>query len=335
MKFNFQELATFFKNFKASKYREELSVFLVFLIISTVLWFLNELEDDYVTGIRYPVQYDDFPEDKILVGDLPSALQLKVRGQGFQILEYKLARNLSPLMLQVDSYDLKSQGRESSLKYYIPTGSIRSRITQQLSPNMEVLEIVPDTLFFEFTERTSKVVAVEGDIQYSFDKQMMLKSNVSIEPDSIKVSGPRSVLDTVNNVRTQYREFSDLTSTLETKVDLHKVHEQVEYSTDQVNLRIPVEQFTEGSLKKDISVRNCPPSLVVRTFPSSVKITYLVGLSNYDEVIPELFKVYVDYEEVRKGREQLKVVVENAPDYLRSYSYTPQEVDYIVERKDD
>lgn len=335
MKINLQELATFFRNFKASNYKKNLGVFLIFLIISTVLWFLNELEDDYVTRIRYPVQYSHFPEDKVVVGELPSALELEVRGQGFQLLEYKFARNLSPLMLQVSSFDLKAQSRAGSGEYYIPTQSIEPRLNQELSQNMEILEIIPDTLFFEFTDRISKVVPVEADIEYSFGKQMMLKGNVSIEPDSIEMSGPRSVLDTVDKVRTKYREFSDLTDTLETTVDLKKLHEQVEYSSEQVDLQIPVEQYTEGDLRKEIAVRNCPDSLVVRTFPSSVKITYLVGLSNYEEVIPELFQVYVDYADVRESSDQLKVVVENAPDYLRSYSYTPQKVDYIIERKDD
>lgn len=335
MKINLQKPGIFFKNFKASNYKKNLGVFLIFLIISTIFWFLNELEDSYVTRIHYPIQYSDFPHDKIVVGELPSYLDLKVRGQGFELLEYKYGKNLSPLMLQVSSYDLEPQNRPNSLVYYVRTNNIKTRVSQQLGSNMELLDIIPDTLFFEFTDRTSKNLPVDPNIKYNFGKQMMLKSHVSIDPDSIEVSGPRSVLDTMKAVKTKFREFSDLTSTIETTVDLRKVHEQLEYSSNQVNLRIPVEQYTEGALKKDIAVRNSPDSVVVRTFPSAVNITYLVGLSNYEEVIPELFKVYVDYQDIRKNMEQLEVFVEQAPDYLKSYSYTPQKVDYIIEKKDD
>jgi YbbR domain-containing protein len=96
-----------------------------------------------------------------------------------------------------------------------------------------------------------------------------------------------------------------------------------------------VEQYTEGTLKKDIVVRNSPDSVVLRIFPSTVNITYLVGLSNYEEVIPELFKVYVDYRDTWADRDQLRVYVEKAPEYLKSYTFRPQEVDYIIEKKHD
>jgi hypothetical protein len=43
----------------------------------------------------------------------------------------------------------------------------------------------------------------------------------------------------------------------------------------------------------------------------------------------------VDYKDIQSNGEQLKVVVDQAPDYLRSYSYKPQRVDYIIERKND
>lgn len=335
MKLNFNTLRTFFKSFKASHYKKNLGVFFIFLIISTVLWFLNELEDTYVTRIDYPVQFTRFPRDKVVVGELPSSLELKVSGQGFKLLEYKLAKNLSPLSLQISSYNLKHQSRANSLVYYIPARSVRPKITQQLGSNMEILDIVPDTLFFEFTDRASKKVPLDANIKYSLGKQMMLKGNISITPDSIEISGPQSVLDTVDTVMTKFKEFADLTSTIETTVDLKKVHKQVEYSNKQVKLLIPLEQYTEGTLKKEIVVRNSPDSLIVRTFPNSVNITYLVGLSNYEKVIPELFKVYVDYEGAMENKEQLNVLVEKTPGYLRSYSYRPQKVDYIIEKKND
>ncbi len=331
----FNILGTFFNNLKAAKYKKEVGVFIIFLIISAIFWFLNELENSYVTRINYPVQYSQFPEDKVTVGELPSSLELKVRGQGFQLLEYKLLRNLNPLTLQVSTYNLNPKSHPNSLLYHLPTSNIQPRVSQQLGSSIKILEIAPDTLFFEFTERTSKKVPVEANIKYSFGKQMMLKDNVSIDPDSVELSGPQSVLDTIRSIKTKYKEFSDLTSTIETTVILRKIHEQVEYSTRGIKLQIPVEQYTEGSLKKEIVVRNRPDSVIVRTFPSAVNITYLVGLSNYEKVIPELFRVYVDYEDIRNNSEHLKVVVDKAPEYLKSYSYTPQRVDYIIERKDD
>jgi YbbR domain-containing protein len=334
VKLNFSQLGKFFKHLQTTRYKKDLGIFLIFLLISTIFWFLNQLEDQYVTRIFYPIKYTDYPDDKVLVGEIPSKLELEVEGQGFELLEYKVD-NLSPLLLQISTYDLKSQGEGNSLLYYIAAENIKPRIAQQLSSNMKIIDISPDTLFFEFANRIKKRVPVEPNIRYSFGRQMMLKEDISIEPDSIEVSGPESVLDTVEAVRTQFRNYSDLTSDVTATLQLEKLHNQVEFSTPRVRLKIPVEQYTEGTLKKDIVVRNSPDSVVLRIFPSTVNITYLVGLSNYEEVIPELFKVYVDYRDTWADRDQLRVYVEKAPEYLKSYTFRPQEVDYIIEKKHD
>ena len=300
-----------------------------------MLWLLNQLEERYVTRIAYPVAYFDFPGEMVVVGDPVSKLDLKLSGQGFNLLEYKLRRKMKPLEIKIRSNDLKTQPHASSLTYYLPTSSLQTRIIQRLGPEIDVVDIAPDTLFFEFAKQTRKKVPVKPDIHYSFDKQMMLKGHVHIVPDSVMVSGPESVLDTLDQVKTEHMEFSELTGSVQALLKVKKAHKKVSYSSEQIRISIPVEQYTEGTLKKNISVINCPDSLVVRLFPSMVRITYLVGLSNYEEVIPQLFKVYVDYKDIKEEQEKLRVVLDKAPDYLKSYSYMPRRVDYIIERRDD
>ena len=312
-----------------------MGIFLVFLVISLIVWLLNQLEEHYDTRIVYPVEYSDFPGEMVVVGDPVSNLNLTLRGQGFNLLEYKLIRKMNPLEIKIRSNDLKAQAHVSSLRYYLPTSSLQTRISQSLGADIEVVNISPDTLFFEFAKQTRKKLPVKPDLHYTFDKQMMLKGHIHIEPDSVMVSGPESVVDTLDQVKTEYMEFSELTGSVQALLKLKKVHKKLSYSSEQIRISIPAEQYTEGTLKKNISVINCPDSLVVRLFPSMVRITYLVGLSNYEEVIPQLFKAYVDYKNIQEDQEKLRVVVEKAPDYLKSYSYIPRRVDYIIERRDD
>jgi hypothetical protein len=308
-------------------------MFLIFLLISTLLWFLAQLDEVYVTSISYPVEYRDMPQDKLVVGDLPSQIELEIKGEGFKLLEYQFSNALNPLLLHVNAYNLQTAEDGDSPRYYIVTQSAATRISQQLSQSIEILDITPDTLFFEFAKKVSRSLPIRPNISYSFEKQMMLRDEIKIEPDSVVVSGPNSVLDTVEYIPTKRKSFGNLESTLQTRIGLQKSHDQLELSTRKVNLTIPVERYTEGELQKEIQVINQPDSVVVRTFPRTVTITYLVGLSRYEQVIPELFKAVVDYRDIKEDREKLKVRIENAPGYLKSYTYNPREVEYIIERK--
>jgi len=317
---------------KSLRHNRKVGVFLIFVVLSFMFWFLTQLEQIYVTRISYPVEYQDMPEDKLVVGHLPEQIDLEVRGQGFQLLEYKFFHVLNPLVLHLDAYNIQEENTDKP-RHFIVTRKAAPRISQQLSQEVEILNITPDTLFFEFSERISRRVPVEPNLSYSFANQMMLRDGIQIEPDSVNISGPGSVVDTIDQVYTQSRSFQNLEKTVHTTLALKKNHDQLELSTLQVRLTIPVEQYTEGEVEKEIFVENEPDSLVVRTFPKSVTITYLVGLSRYEQVIPELFRAVVDYRDVKEGEEHLRVEIVKAPGYLKSYSYAPQEVEYIIEKK--
>ncbi len=82
------------KNIKMDR---KLIIFLFFVVLSTIFWFLNQLEDEYVTDISLPVHYTNFPSDKILVNELPDHLDLRVRAFGYKLLEYKISKKILAL----------------------------------------------------------------------------------------------------------------------------------------------------------------------------------------------------------------------------------------------
>ncbi len=336
-------MKTFFSNlyFNSSKflsnniYRKNVGVFLIFLFLSSVFWLLNQLDESYVTTVNYPVKYINPPQDKVFVGELPSRLELEVEGSGFRLVEYKIGKEIMPLELNINSYSLEPSENKKNLKYFTATNSIKSRIAQQFSSSVKILDVAPDTLFFEFSEKKTKEVPVQPNISYKLAPQLMLQEGIKLSPDSVTISGPDKLLDTVNFVKTRHKEIGELNRDFSFITSLKSPHPQVKFSDRKINVTLPVESFTEGKLEKKIVVKNEPDSLQVRTFPKSIDITYLVGLSNYENVIPELFKASVSYTQVKQGKKRLDVTVEKAPEYLKSYSYSPKSVDYIIEKKND
>jgi len=319
-------------NRKKVKYNQKLFIFLFFLIVSSIFWFLNRLSNDYTSDISYPVRYTNFPKDKVLVRNLPSHLSLKVKAHGYTLLKYKIRKKVPPIIINVNSNSFGTIYRNKSSNFYILTRYMKDKISNQLTSEIQIINVSPDTLFFEFADIISKKVAVIPDLEINFEKQFMLKGKIETKPDSIVIIGPHTILDTINYVKTKYQSLSNINQSIKRNITIENI-KNVTYEQKRVLVSIPVEQFTESSLKVYIAVINLPDSLVLKTFPGYLTISYLVGLSDYEKVKPYLFKAVVDYNSIGNNMSnKLKVAIVKFPDYIASLKFYPKNVEYIIEK---
>lgn len=320
------ELITNFRK----KYQQKILLFLFFVVLSTIFWIIRSLNEEYEADILYPVRYGGMPENKVLLSEPPDKLKLRVKALGRTILSHKYSYFLRPLKFDVSSYSLNTIGTDSS---YILTGTAKEALAKELD-DIRILDISPDTLFFRFSEMITKKVVIKHNIENFpriFAKQYMFNGELSFLPDSIIVSGPNSILDTLNCVYTEPVTINNLNDSLERTCLLEKI-DQVVFSRKKVKLLIPVDKFTELSYLVDINHMNVPDSLVLKTFPNSVRITCRVTLSYYDKVSPELFEPYVDYNDIETLiSSKLKVLIRDVPEYIHSLTLYPSSVEFLIE----
>jgi YbbR domain-containing protein len=317
------------KNIKADR---RLIVFLFFVVLATIFWFLNQLEEEYVTDISLPVRYTNMPPEKILVNELPDQFKIRVRAHGYKLLEYKISNKFLPFQINVNSITLKMLSGSDFSKLYALTRLMDDKIENQLSSELEIVSISPDTIYFEFADRIFKKVPIASDIDAKPATQYMIYGDINFNPDSITISGAEPIIDTINEVFTNKIELFDLAVNYIDDIKLNKI-DNVNFSEDKVDYSINVEKFTEGSKKIKLHIVNVPDSLIVRTFPKEITVTYLVALSDYEKVLPELFEAVVDYKETNNQLNQLNIKIQNSPDYIRSLRYNPKTVEFIIERK--
>lgn len=317
------------KKFKIDK---KVFIFSFFLLISTVFWFLNALNKEYITDVNYPVRYENFPSDKSLIGQLPDNLRLKVNAFGFTILQYKLSLSLVPLVIDIGTFDLAYKNKADSSSYFLLTNTAIKRLSGQLSSNIKILEVSPDSIIFQFDDIVSKRVPVVRDISIHCEKQYIQRGMILTSPDSVTVSGPISTIDTIRNIYTKKTEFNNVSATLTKRVSL-KVPPNVEITHSEVIVDIPIVRYTEAKFQIPILVKNVPQSVVLKMFPSSVNISCLVPMRNYEKIDKSQFIVIGDYNSITgKSANKLRVKVVNAPDNIISYNYYPRSVDYIIEK---
>lgn len=308
-------------------------IFMIFLFLSGLFWLLNELSREAIADISYPVKYINLPGNKMLANEVPKRLNLKLRAPGYTLIRFKLSSGLIPLNLDMESYFLRQLPGKNSSDYYLLTRELRGRFERRLSSTITIIDIQPDSLFFKFDSIIYKKVPVTPSVEYTMARQFMLRDEFQTTPDSIVVSGPGLVLDTLKAVSTKAVNFIELNTSVEQEIKLKPIP-RVEFNNETVFLFAAVEQFTEASLKVHIKAINVPDSLVLKTFPNQVSLTCNAGLSDYDKVSAHVFQLEVDYQDIGQSLGgKLKVNIASAPEFVRYVRIHPLYVEFIIEKK--
>jgi len=282
--------------------------------------------------LSYPVRYIRFPKGKVLVNDVPERLDMNVQSRGFTLLRFKLRSRLVPIIFDVNSFSLNMLSDENPVTVFILTDYAIEKIQQQLSSEIKVVSISPDSLIFQFADMQSKKVGVVVNLKMEFEKQYMQVADMAITPDSVIVSGPGVMIDSINLVGTIPKIMTGIKKNVDLDMNLQPIH-KVEFSVDQVSITVPVEKFTEAGMNIPIEVLNFPDSLFLRMFPDKVEITYRVGLSDYGKVNEHMFQAVVDYTDKESNiGNKLRVNIVKAPEYVVITSYHPKNIEYIIER---
>ncbi len=313
------------------QFRKKILLFSIFLMISFFIWFMNALGKNYTAQIEFPLVYTDIPEERVFLGDLPENLDLRINAVGYALLRYKVLMKPVPISFKVSAFTMNRLGQDSS-RAYILTRYLKDQISSQLPGELELLEIKPDTLHFQFARRITRMVPVRPDLIFQLDNQFTTRDGIQLKPDSVQVTGPNVILDTLRYIPTEKVNLGLVTRNYNDKARLEKI-KGVEYNVSRVDCTIELEKYTEVQLSIPIEVLNLPDTILMQTFPSRIKFTCNVGLSKYDWVMNHPFRAVVDYASMNDQQKELGVAIQKMPSFLLNSDYYPKTVEFLISRK--
>ncbi|MGE0078042.1 MAG: CdaR family protein [Bacteroidales bacterium] len=318
-------------NREKAKLNKRLAIFLFFLFISTILWFLIKLSHEYTTDLDYPIQLVNPQKGKVIVGAPPRTLQLRVKAYGFTLLRYKFIALLNPLQINLKSAKLNRNSDGS--EYFVVMSDKFTSFVSQLSDDIVLLGVQPDTLYFNMTNVIDKEVAVKPDISATYANQYMLAGPISVKPQTITITGPSSIVDTIYEVKTQKLMLNLLAESSKVKVTLASI-QQVAFSQNDVKIDIPVEKFTETTLDVPLVPLNVPENAQVILLPEKVTIKCNITVSKYFLLKPNQFRLVCDFSDVDAiSGGKIRITVAKHPDYVARIDFQPKYVDFIIKSK--
>jgi YbbR domain-containing protein len=218
--------------------------------------------------------------------------------------------------------------RKSSFTF--PSRKFLGELSYQLSNELEILNMIPDTLYFRFGKLGQKRLKVKPLLNVNLKKQFQISGDIKASPDSVMVRGPQSVLDTLHFVTTELLKFSSVDQTIQTEASIKKIKETF-FEPRLVEISVPVEEYTEAQLSVPVNIENQPSGRNIKLFPSKVKVAFQVSLSQFQKIHPEDFKLSVSFSDIKDGKPRLKITSESTPEYLYNLKITPEEIEYLIE----
>jgi len=304
--------------------RRKLALFITSLSIAILTWLFFALSNRYVYNVQTKVHYINSPEKKAFHSLQSDTIMLQIEGTGWQLLFSRI--RITPHSIDVNL-------RKLNTKNYITFSEQLKEINYQLGSNQRVVSVMPDTLHFDFSARNTKRIPVK--LAYSFQYKSPYNSSGPIQliPEYVTVSGPPEDLAHIDYWSTDSLKMVNIVSDISTKVLLKRNQKaNINIYPTIVNVKIPVDEFTEKSLDISLKVLN-NDGYNIKLLPDKVKITFLTALRNYSKIDRESIEATIDVDYwKKKGYGQLPVKVSRFPGFCKLISIEPQIVDFIIKK---
>lgn len=302
--------------------------FLLFIIFSVVFWFMTKLSKEYDSTIEYPVSYINLPEDKLLQEAPVEVIEIHVKTTGFKLI----SATFFPTELKIDVSNLNWK---SSTDYYLLLSQQRLAIQKQMKTGVEIDFFINDSIHFNLGKLKNKKVPVKPLLDLSYATGFELNGNITTVPDSILISGPESILDTIDFVSTKLLQIKKLNNSIDQTIEIERFSSDSNVKLQQKNIKIiaNVEKYTEGTLEIPFEVLNLPENNIINTFPKVVKVTYKVALSNFNKIDLTSFLIHCDYQVSKKNNLSylIPILVEKSP-MVKYVRMSPMKIDYIINK---
>jgi YbbR domain-containing protein len=324
----------FIRNKESGKKREKIrlnrrvATFVVCVGISILFWFMMELSKEYTIALSYPVSYINGPKDKVVSNNLPSIITIEIHSKGFFLMAYKFKK---AQLVSIDLNDIHPMQTKNN--FYLLTNSRLNKITEQFSSEVQVLRIVPDTIFLNFNKKITKEVPVKAMISLELASQFQLEDSIRIEPAEIEIAGAADAISQIDHVETVPATIKSVNGSKTIQLNLAKLHQAgVEMSVASVHAVINVKKYTEGNLELPVEAINLPAGYSLKSFPDKVQVRYNVTFEDYDKINASMFRAVIDYKKMEQGSNKLKVQLEKVPEEVRSVRLNPEKVEFIIRK---
>jgi len=252
------------------------------VVVAFVLWFTFSMREQYAVAVEMPIEVGRLPDGRALRVLPPAAARVTVQGAGWELLKLQRAPPALVLNATDEQVDVFAAASESPR---LPAGLL----VQSVTPSTVRLELEPI-----LTRAVPVRLVVDVDPAPLYD----LLGPPRVVPDTVYVTGARSVVLPLESFPTAPLARGDVRQTITTRLALSDtLRGLVRTHVASVEATVPVGLFTEATREVEVQVEGSPPGAPpVVLLPPRVRVTYRIPVEQYERSLrtPD-FYVFVPY----------------------------------------
>lgn len=277
----------------------------------------------YTAAVSLPVVLKTESATRTVKGEYPLRIQVKLESEGWKILSLYLGQTEWAI-------DLSNEVQKDVLE--IETLAKASQYIKPLPEGMKVLEVEPEVLELELDEKITKRVPIRLTAMPTAQVGFVIRPNVQIQPESLTVSGARSILEPITFWKTElptgYVVANDFQFELLLDDTLSGI---VTRNIGKVKVSGTAEQLSESEFRDvPISILKSKRPVYVTLIPSRVNVTLSGAVSDLAKVKAESLAVIVDEEKLLRDTTGFVAPIVKYPKGLELRRTSPEKIQYIL-----
>ena len=298
--------------------------FIIFLFVAAFFWLLMTLNDEVERDYTVKVVINDMPDDITLLTEAAPSIGVTVKDHGRSLLRYDWGK--SP-RLKLDFSDFELLGDD---RLVLREQRMKSMLRDLFSASTQIAYVKPDSLVVLYTSRPGEKLPVRINVDVQASPQHIIYGPITVSPDSVTVVAAQGIPSSVVSVSTEQIAARGLSDTTVYELSL-AVPKGMRALPQKVKVTVPVEPLITKTVNVKVTAINQPAGFNLLPFPSAVEMTYLMPMSTYSAsgFTPT---ATIDFRDYNPARPTIPVKIGRIPDYVRSASIVPTEVEYVVER---
>lgn len=301
--------------------KKKIPIIVVAIIFSIILWGSISLSEDYYSNIEIPLKIIDFPKDYTLSSELPEQVKINVKGVGWKLFSLNVGQDVS--------YNVSVNN---------DSGFINVNLIDYLTDNrwiiseLEVIDINPGSISFSVERRIEKKIPIVANLNLDFKAGYGLATDIILNPDSVLVNGPLSVISSLTELPTKEIVLSSLDKKTVERfgfIDLPGTS----YGTDFVTVTFDIQRIVDKQFDDiNVEVLDVPPDRDVVLLPNKVSFGVRGGIDILGKLDKSQFEAFVFYRYVVLDTLGNVIPQVRLPENTTLLYLKPQRLRYVIKK---
>lgn len=293
----------------------------IITFFSIALWVSVSLSAVFVITVKVPIKFTDLPLNYTVSNSSINEVELQVKGRGWELAKLIWGP-------EVD-FDISVRKR---------IGNRKSDINDLLKANawlttaIQVLEITPSQIEYDVERIVSKRVSLIKNIKLEFKPDYGLCSEVKINPETVEIYGPSTLLRNLDSIRTEYKEILNISDNVKIELQI-ETPEGIFTHSKNCTIEFEAQKIVDKTFENIIvEPRSVPSSKELILYPGKVDVILRGGINKLGRLTNDSIKAYIDFWSALSEENELIEPVIVVPVFTTHVSTIPNKLEYIIKQ---